>query len=629
MQKIITLSTCCLLLSLTCTVWAAPVSKANRLVHLDEFSDPYYVGLETAKLSVPQWVGQPGVEAVMVLAIDDMRDVNLFETHLRPILKRLQAIDGRAPVSIMTNTVDPKHPQLQKWLKEGLSIEAHTRQHRCPCLQNSDLTRAKKSFDDSVDMISAIPGNPAVAYRMPCCDSMNSVSPRFFAEVFNKTTPKGNFLSVDTSVFHLFTSNDPAQPRELARDTDGQERFSKYIPAGTGMVNLIEDYPYPYVIGRLCWELPCLMPSDWDGQHRNKPSNPLTLSDWKAAIDALAVKQGLVALCFHPNNWIGNEKVVELVDYADKKHSGKVKFLSLAEVNELLTRNVLGGQPLRAANGRDNGAQIMDIDGDGYMDAIVANEKIRQTRIWSPKANKWITSDFPFPLVSVDGNGNRTATGARFGILQKNGMASVFIHNEKSAGLWHFDGKRWIKDPKGLDGLQFDGPVMSSKNGFDQGVRLRDLDGDGVCELIVGNDRQNGVFAWSDAGGWKKLPFGLPAGTMLVDAQGRDAGLRFVDIDEDGHDDVIFSNAKHYSLHVFSSMKDGWGRQILKSNRTENDIVPMIVRGDGTNNGAWFARRHMWVQNEDTGAKLPYQVDSRHYKTLLTGDTRQQTRSSE
>ena len=41
--------------------------------------------------------------------------------------------------------------------------------------------------------------------------------------------------------------------------------------------------------------------------------------------------------------------VAELVDYAATQHAGKVKFLTLREVDELLTQNVLGGQPLRAA----------------------------------------------------------------------------------------------------------------------------------------------------------------------------------------------------------------------------------------------------------------------------------------
>ena len=94
---------------------AAPVSAGppdgNRLTYLDR-ADPYYVGRTFPKLVTPQWVGEPGVEAVVVLAIDDMRAPDGYEKFLRPILNRLKKIDGRAPVSIMTCTVDPKHAQL-------------------------------------------------------------------------------------------------------------------------------------------------------------------------------------------------------------------------------------------------------------------------------------------------------------------------------------------------------------------------------------------------------------------------------------------------------------------------------------------------------------------------------------
>ncbi|MEX0712916.1 MAG: hypothetical protein WD278_11240, partial [Pirellulales bacterium] len=76
-------------------------ADANRLVYLDE-SDPYYVSRDFARLATPQWVREPGVEAVVVLAIDDMRGHERWEEYLRPILERLKQIDGRAPVSIMT-----------------------------------------------------------------------------------------------------------------------------------------------------------------------------------------------------------------------------------------------------------------------------------------------------------------------------------------------------------------------------------------------------------------------------------------------------------------------------------------------------------------------------------------------
>ena len=68
----------------------------------------------------------------------------------------------------MTNDVDPNHPHLQKWLAEGVSIETHTREHKCPCLQKQDMVGAKASYDATVDLMSSIPNMRPVAYRMPC-----------------------------------------------------------------------------------------------------------------------------------------------------------------------------------------------------------------------------------------------------------------------------------------------------------------------------------------------------------------------------------------------------------------------------------------------------------------------------
>src|SRR5580698_8433373 len=111
---------------------ADPKPDASRLVHSDPMN-PYYPHRDFPKLITPQWVGEPGVEAVVVLAIDDMREPEKYEAFLRPILSRLKQIDGRAPVSIMTNQVDPKGPRLREWLADGLSLECHTLTHPCPC----------------------------------------------------------------------------------------------------------------------------------------------------------------------------------------------------------------------------------------------------------------------------------------------------------------------------------------------------------------------------------------------------------------------------------------------------------------------------------------------------------------
>src|SRR5262249_58948818 len=73
----------------------------NRLTYLDG-NDLYYPSRKFPKLTTPMWVGEEGVEAVVVLAIDDMRGHQKRETYLRPILQRLRRIDGRSPLRIMT-----------------------------------------------------------------------------------------------------------------------------------------------------------------------------------------------------------------------------------------------------------------------------------------------------------------------------------------------------------------------------------------------------------------------------------------------------------------------------------------------------------------------------------------------
>src|SRR5882724_3560592 len=228
---------------------------ANRLTYLDE-ADPFYVNLSFPKLTTPQWIGEPGVEAVVILAIDDLRDAPKYETVLRPLLERLKQIDGRAPVSIFCNTNNAANPQFQAWLKEGLSLEVHTLTHPCPCLAKSDFAAAAKNYHDCVDLLNTVPGNKPAAFRMPCCDSMNSPSPRFYAGIFNEVSAAGQFLTIDSSVMNITTPKDKSLPPDLVLDADGGEKFLKYLPARTNsvtklamdsFVTTIEDYPYPYV----------------------------------------------------------------------------------------------------------------------------------------------------------------------------------------------------------------------------------------------------------------------------------------------------------------------------------------------------------------------------------------------
>lgn len=611
------------LLLLTATIAYAGDDVGNRLTYLDEFCDPYYPSLEMPKLTTPQWVGEAGVEAVVTLGIDDMRDAAKYENYLRPILDRLKEIDGRAPVSILTNQIDPAHPQLQSWLKEGLSLETHTADHPCPCLYGGDFAQAKSTYDRCVDQLAAIENSHPVAFRFPCMDSLNTPSPRAYVEILNGRTDQGNFCQISTSTLCILTADDPALPRELVVDDGGQSRLEAYVPFKP-FVNKVYNYPYPYVISQTMWEFPCGVPDDWQGQKRHAPRNPKTVSDLQAMIDATVVKQGIANVVFHPYDWLRSEQIVEVIDHVQKQHAGRVKFLNFNECLTRINQNLLAGQPLRAADGQDNGVRLLDVNNDGYLDVVIGNAAKQVTRLWQPEKETWREVGFPVQVVEVAEDGQHRDGGVRFGVLRKDGNASLLVASESQRGLWHFDGQLWTRDPSfgdqkpsSTEPLLDTGPLFTVREGKDLGVRLRDINGDGVCELLVAGPKTRAIFHYdAQRGSWQLSKAVVPE--PIVDDLGRDAGLRLVDLNEDGRDDMVFSDEQRFSVHLFVDAQRGWARRVRVGSRPAAEAIPMISRA-GTNNGAWFVAGHMWIQNEDTD-KLPAGIDRRSFAQLLGTD---------
>ncbi len=260
------------------------------------------------------------------------------------------------------------------------------------------------------------------------------------------------------------------------------------------------------MIGGLCWEFPCIVPDDWVGFHLHKAGNPKTVEDLKAALDCVVKKQGVFDLVFHPYGWIKSEQIVELIDYAVKKHGTKVKFLNFREALERLNKNLLQGDSLRTVDERDNHIRLVDQNGDGMLDVV---------------------KGFP-----EDGGGKS-----------------------------------------------------------------------GVPDILTGNSEIGGARAQ------------LPPGAKLADEHGRDAGLRLVDLDEDGHLDVVFSNDQEYGIFLFDLAAKDWSRKVMAGTAGSPGALPRIAK-NGTDNGFFVHSRHLWWQNEDT-ANLPNLVDRRSFNDLL------------
>ena len=603
-----------LLLALVHLAPAGPATSGNRLTHLDEPNNPWQFDLGSPRLTTPQWIGEKGVEAVIVLAIDDMSgDGQHFRDYLTPIIERLKVIDGRGPVSITCNRPNPEHPNMQWLLNQGVSLETHTLNHPCPLLQHLDFIRASNDYHGCVDLLARIPNNKSVGFRFGCMDGQNTPSPRAYEEILGSTSEEGNFISMSTSVGVVFSPEDPVIPAEIFKpNSGGPDRFARYLTRG--FVNYIENYPYPFVVGRKIWELPFVYPNDYTGQVLHGAQNPVTISDYKAAVDATVAKQGAVSLCFHAGNWMRNSQMVDIVDHASRTHGKKVKFLSMGEMHELMTKNLLMGNPIRRSDGGDNGIRILDVNNDGFMDVIVGNPDKRICRVWKPENGTWHETPFPAEITP----------SVRFGVVSRGGEAAMFVTGSDAINrFWIYRGNQWEQRESLTRGLK---DVTSHQDGEDGGVRLRDLDGDGICEIIVGRKDSSAVYQL-DESGWRKLPFSLPQHFPIVTRTGGDAGLRFTDLDDDGLQDLIFSNGTRYGTRMLESLAKGWTRVGIEGVREGDgvgeqhsrkpEVIPPIVRKDGTNNGAWLKRGHLYWQNEDTGAIFPHHIDLRSFSDLL------------
>ena len=140
---------------------SAPAGDGNRLTYLDELN-PYYPNRTFPKLITPQWVGEDGVDAVVILAIDDMRGHEKWEQFLRPILNRLKDRRSR-PRQHHDLSIDPR-PTPANLAEGGVSL----RSTRSTILARycRRATSRKPNRRPTVASISErVPGNKPVAFR--------------------------------------------------------------------------------------------------------------------------------------------------------------------------------------------------------------------------------------------------------------------------------------------------------------------------------------------------------------------------------------------------------------------------------------------------------------------------------
>lgn len=80
---------------------------------------------------------------------------------------------------------------------------------------------------------------------------------------------------------------------------------------------------------------------------------------------------------------------------------------------------------------------------------------------------------------------------------------------------------------------------------------------------------------------------GLPEGVKLKDSKGNDNGLRFTDLNGDGHVDIVFSNAERYGVYLFNPEEKkglqwfkGWTFVLREGEAGDANSLPVIAGTD-------------------------------------------------
>lgn len=110
---------------------------------------------------------------------------------------------------------------------------------------------------------------------------------------------------------------------------------------------------------------------------------------------------------------------------------------------------------------------------------------------------------------------------------------------------------------------------------------LHDFDCDGVPEKLVSTPQVNEIYQQDATGAWVKEDYALPEGVWLVDEAGRDAGLRFLDLNGDGFDDILFANDARYAIYLWTKNVQpqlgwtrGWSQFVSAGERKGEGLEP-------------------------------------------------------
>ncbi|MBI4087020.1 VCBS repeat-containing protein, partial [Candidatus Kaiserbacteria bacterium] len=200
------------------------------------------------------------------------------------------------------------------------------------------------------------------------------------------------------------------------------------------------------------------------------------------------------------------------------------------------------------------GSLLVDVNADGLIDIAESREQATST-IYMNTGSGWTNASTTVPVAfgRSDGGDN----GVRVADVNGDGLPDLVRYWDGEANtnrIYLNNGANWVVDTA----WSLPEPTVKTGN-VDPGTRLVDVNGDGLADVVRNDNTQNKVYLQNGDHGWSLAPTWLLP-TNITDASGNDRGVRFEDINGDGLVDVINSVKENgtTSTGTFINTGSGW-----------------------------------------------------------------------